>query len=367
MIKRTCEALFATTLLSTALLAGTAHAAETVNIANWSGYIADDTLAEFTRRTGIQTTYDLVDSNETTEAKLMTGGSGYDLASPSNHFLPRLIKAGAIQELDRSKLPNWNNLDPKLMKILEASDPGNRYAIPYMWVTVGIGYNADKVKAIFGNTDVTQSWQLLFAPENIKKLSQCGVAFLDNPTQIVSITLKTLGLDPHSQDPADLKKAEAALLAIRPYIRYFHQSKYVSDLANGNICVAIGFSGDVLQAMSSAHQAGNGVNLGYSIPREGSTVAVDMVVIPKGAPHLDNAYAYMNYLLEPKVIANISNAVKYPNGNAEALAYVDPDLRSNPAVYPPQSVLDTLFPIQTLSPAGMRLSTRLWTRVTTGK
>jgi len=352
---------------TTVLFSLGAQAADSVNIANWSSYIAEDTLAEFTRRTGIQTTYDLIDSNETTEAKLMTGGSGYDVVSPSNHFLPRLIKAGAIQELDRGKLPNWNNLDPKLMKLLEASDPGNRHAIPYMWVTTGIGYNIDKIKAIFGNTDVTQSWQMLFNPENIQKLSTCGVAFLDNPTQIVPITLKTLGLDPHSERPEDLKKAEAALLGIRPSISYFHQSKYVSDLANGNICVAIGFSGDVLQAMSSAQQADNGVHLGYSIPREGSTLAVDMVVIPKAAPHLDAAYAYLNYLLDPKVMAHISNAVKYPNGNAAALAYVDPALRDNPAVYPSQQVLDTLFPIQTLSPAAMRLSTRLWTRVTSGK
>lgn len=362
MMKRTCMAVFGTALFSLA-----AQAADSVNIANWSGYIADDTLTTFTRTTGIQTTYDLIDSNETTEAKLMTGGSGYDLVSPSNHFLPRLIKAGAIQELDRSKLPNWNNLDPKLMQLLQTSDPGNRYAIPYMWVTTGIGYNIDKIKAIFGDTAVTQSWQMLFNPENIHKLSACGVAFLDNPTQIIPITLKVLGLDPHSQKPEDMKKAEAALLGIRPSISYFHQSKYVSDLANGNICVAIGFSGDVLQAMTSAQQANNGVHLGYSIPREGSTVAVDMVVIPKAAPHLDAAYAYLNYLLEPQVMAHISNAVKYPNGNAASLPYVDPALRDNPAVYPPQAVLNTLFPIQTLSPTGMRLSTRLWTRVTTGK
>ncbi|MNM81972.1 Putrescine-binding periplasmic protein precursor [compost metagenome] len=253
------------------------------------------------------------------------------------------------------------------MQLLETSDPGNRHAIPYMWVTTGIGYNVDKIKAIFGNTDVTQSWQMLFNPENIRKLSACGVAFLDNPTQVLPITLKVLGLDPHSQRPEDLKQAEAALMAIRPSISYFHQSKYVSDLANGNICVAIGFSGDVLQAMNSAQQANNGVHLGYSIPREGSTVAVDMVVIPKAAPHLDAAYAYLNYLLDPQVMAHISNAVKYPNGNAASLPYVDPVLRDNPAVYPPQAVLDTLFPIQTLSPAGMRLSTRLWTRVISGK
>ncbi|MBB1616570.1 spermidine/putrescine ABC transporter substrate-binding protein PotF [Pseudomonas sp. UMC65] len=361
MINRTTTAL-----LSLALCAASVQAAETVSIANWSGYIAPDTLAQFTQRTAIQTTYDVIDSNETTEAKLMTGGSGYDLASPSNHFLPRLIQAGAIQPLDRSKLPNWNNLDPKLMKLLETSDPGNRYGIPYMWVTVGIGYNVDKIKAIFGDTDVTHSWQLLFKPENIQKLKQCGVAFLDNPTQMVPITLNALGLDPHSEQPADLKKAEAALQAIRPSILYFHQAKYVSDLANGNICVAVGFSGDVLQAMATAQQAKNGVNLGYSIPREGSTVAMDMVVIPRNAPHLDNAYAYLNYLLDPKVIANISNFVQYANGNAASLPYIEPQLRSNPAAYPPQSVLDTLFPIKTMTPAGMRLSTRLWTRVVSG-
>jgi len=347
--------------------AGTTQAAQTVTIANWSSYIADDTLANFTKQTGIQTTYDLVDSNETTEAKLMTGASGYDLASPSNHFLPRLIKAGAIQELDKSKLPHWNNLDPKLMKILETNDPGNRYAIPYLWVTVGIGYNEDKIKALFGNTDVTHSWQLLFDPKNLSKLAQCGVAVIDNATQMVPITLKVLGRDPASQNPDDFKAAEAALLAIRPSIRYFHQSKYVSDLANGNICVAIGFSGDVLQAMTTAQQAGNGVKIGYSLPREGTTIAVDTVVIPKGAPHLDNAYAYMDYLLQPQVIANISNAVQYPNGNAAATQYVKPELRGNPAVYPPQEVLDTLFPIKTLSPSGMRMSTRLWTRVMSGK
>ncbi|MBK5542024.1 polyamine ABC transporter substrate-binding protein [Pseudomonas sp. TH05] len=365
MLNRIPTAWF-TPALVLALSVGSVQAAESVRIANWSGYIAPDTLANFTRQTGIQTTYDVIDSNETTEAKLMTGGSGYDLVSPSNHFLPRLIQAGAIQELDKSKLPNWNNLDPKLMKILEASDPGNRYAIPYMWVTVGIGYNVDKIKAIFGNTDITQSWQMLFKPENIEKLKQCGVAFLDNPTQMVPITLNSLGLDPTSEQPADLKRAEQALLAIRPSILYFHQSKYVSDLANGNICVAIGFSGDVLQAMATAKQANNGVNLGYSIPREGSTVAVDMVAIPKNAPHLDNAYTYMNYLLDPKVIATISNAVQYANGNAASLPYIEPGLRNNPAAYPEPSVLETLFTIKTMSPAGMRLSTRLWTRITSG-
>lgn len=362
MINRTTTAL-----LSLALCAASVQAAETVSIANWSGYIAPDTLAQFTQRTGIQTTYDVIDSNETTEAKLMTGGSGYDLASPSNHFLPRLIQAGAIQPLDRSKLPNWNNLDPKLMKLLETSDPGNRYGIPYMWVTVGIGYNVDKIKAIFGDTDVTQSWQLLFKPENIQKLKQCGVAFLDNPTQMVPITLNALGLAPHSEQPADLKKAEAALQAIRPSILYFHQAKYVSDLANGNICVAVGYSGDVLQARSRAEEAGNKEKVAFSIPKEGAGSFYDMMAIPKDATNVDNAYLFMNFLMRADIIAEVTNSLGYSNANAAATPLVDEAIRNDPASYPPQAVLATLYAVPDQPIAIQRVMNRGWTRIKLGK
>ncbi|WP_085656364.1 polyamine ABC transporter substrate-binding protein [Pseudomonas sp. B11(2017)] len=342
-----------------------ALADETVNISNWNGYIADDTLPDFTRLTGIKATYDIHDSNEVLESKLMTGNTGYDVVSPSNHFLSRLIKAGAIQKLDKSQLPNWKNLDPVLMKKLEVNDPGNQYGYPYMWGTAGIGYNVEKIKAIFGSTDVTRSWKLFFDEDNIRKLSQCGVAIIDNPTQVLPVTLNYLGLPPHSHEPADYKQAERLLLKIRPYVQYFHASKYISDLANGNVCAVIGFNGDVVQAAASARDAKNGIDIAYSIPEEGSTLWFDMVVMPKNAPHARNGYTYMNYLLEPKVIANISNSIHYANPNAAADALVASAVRQDLAIYPPREVMDKLFTVEELPAAIARLTTRLWTRLKT--
>jgi len=355
--------------LSLAVLLATAStgalADEAVNISNWNGYIADDTLANFTQTTGIKATYDIHDSNEVLESKLMTGNTGYDVVSPSNHFLSRLIKAGAIQKLDKSQLPNWKNLDPQLMKKLEVNDPGNQYGYPYMWGTAGIGYNVEKIKAIFGNTDVTRSWKLFFEEDNIKKLSQCGVAIIDNPTQVLPITLNYLGLPPHSHEPADYKKAEAALFKIRPYVQYFHASKYISDLANGNVCAVIGFNGDVVQAAASAREAKNGIDIAYSIPDEGTTLWFDMVVMPRNAPHEKNGYAYMNYLLEPKVIANISNSIHYANPNAAANEFLTPAVKQDLAIYPPKEVMDKLFTVEELPAAIARLTTRLWTKLKT--
>ena len=350
-------------MLSAFSVAG--HAAEDVNISNWNGYIADDTLLSFTQATGIKATYDIHDSNEVLESKLMTGNTGYDVVSPSNHFLSRLIKAGAIQKLDRSQLPNWKNLNPVLMKKLEANDPGNQYGFPYMWGTAGIGYNVEKIKAIFGNTDVTRSWKMFFDEDTIKKLGTCGVAIIDNPTQILPITLNYLGLPHHSHEPGDYKKAEQALLKIRPYVQYFHASKYISDLANGNICAVIGFNGDVVQAATSAKEAKNGIEIAYSIPEEGTTLWLDMVVMPKAAPHEKNAYAYMNYLLDPKVIANISNSIHYANPNSAADEFLTPAVKQDPAIYPPNSVMDKLFIVEDLPPAIARLATRLWTKLKT--
>jgi putrescine transport system substrate-binding protein len=342
-----------------------AIADDTVNISNWNSYIAPDTLANFTQTTGIKTTYDIHDSNEVLESKLMTGNTGYDVVSPSNHFLSRLIKAGAIQKLDRSQLPNWKNLDPVLMQKLEVNDPGNQYGYPYMWGTAGIGYNVEKIKAIFGSTDVTRSWKLLFDEQSIKKLSQCGVAFIDNPTQVLPITLNYLGLPPHSHEPEDYKKAEQALMKIRPYIQYFHASKYISDLANGNVCVVIGFNGDVVQAAASAKEAKNAIDIAYSIPDEGTTLWFDMLVMPKNAPHEKNGYAYMNYLLEPQVIANISNSIHYANPNVAASEFLDPDVKQDSAIYPPKSVMEKLFTVEELPAKIARLTTRLWTRLKT--
>lgn len=342
-----------------------AGAVEAVNVSNWNGYIAEDTLVDFTKTTGIQATYDIHDSNEVLESKLMTGNSGYDVVSPSNHFLSRLIKAGAIQKLDRAQLPQWGNLDLVLMRKLQVNDPGNQYGFPYMWGTAGIGYNVEKIKAIFGTTDVTHSWSLFFDENTISKLSQCGVAIIDNPTQILPITLNYLGLPHHSHAPADYAKAEQALLKIRPYVQYFHASKYISDLANGNICAVIGFNGDIVQAAASAKEAGNGVQIAYSIPDEGSTLWFDMVVMPKAAPHEKNAYAYMNYLLTPKVIATITNSIHYANPNQAADPYVTPAVRQDSAIYPPEPVLDKLFTVEELPASIARLTTRLWTRLKT--
>lgn len=355
--------LFLAVLLATASTGALAD--EAVNISNWNGYIADDTLTNFTQATGIKATYDIHDSNEVLESKLMTGNTGYDVVSPSNHFLSRLIKAGAIQKLDKSQLPNWKNLDPQLMKKLEVNDPGNQYGYPYMWGTAGIGYNVEKIKAIFGNTDVTRSWKLFFEEDNIKKLSQCGVAIIDNPTQVLPLTLNYLGLPPHSHEPADYQKAEAALFRIRPYVQYFHASKYISDLANGNVCAVIGFNGDVVQAAASAREAKNGIDIAYSIPDEGTTLWFDMVVMPRNAPHQKNGYTYMNYLLEPKVIANISNSIHYANPNAAANEFLTPAVKQDQAIYPPKEVMDKLFTVEELPAAIARLTTRLWTKLKT--
>jgi putative spermidine/putrescine transport system substrate-binding protein/putrescine transport system substrate-binding protein len=338
-----------------------------VRVSNWNNYIAPDTVKSFSQETGIKVTYDTHDSNEMLESKLMTGNTGYDVVSPSNHFMSKLIKAGAIEPLDRSKLPAWSNLDPVLMKALEVNDPGNRFGFPYMWGTVGIGYNVKKIQAIFGSTEITRSWKILLDEDNIRKLSECGVAMIDNPTQVLPITLNYLGLPHHSHNPADYHEAEAALLKVRPYIQYFHQSKYITDLANGDICAVIGFNGDILQAADRAHEAKNGVEIAYSIPDEGSTLWFDMMVMPRNAPHPDEAYAYMNYLLQPKVIAHISDSIRYANPNQSANSLIDKSLLDNRAIYPERGVMDKLFTVEELPFKITRLTTRIWTKVKTGK
>ncbi len=347
-------------------LAISVQAAPTVHIYNWSDYIGQTTLADFEKETGIKPLYDVFDSNETLEGKLLAGRSGYDVVVPSNHFLGKQIKAGAFQKLDKSLLPNWQNLDPALLKRLNKNDPGNQYAVPYLWGTNGIGYNVDKVKAVLG-TDKIDSWAMLFEPENIKKLSACGVAFLDSPDEMLPAVLNYMGLDPNSTNPADYKKAEAKLMAVRPYVTYFHSSKYISDLANGDICVAAGFSGDVFQAKSRAEEAGKGVQVAYAIPKEGGNLWFDMLAIPKDAGNLKEAHAFINYLLKPEVIAQVSDYVGYANPNPTAGDLMDQSVRTDAAVYPPQEVLDKLYVNAELPPKVQRLMTRSWTKVKSGK
>ena len=357
------KALLATAGLTIAV---GAQAAGTVHIYNWSDYIGETTLADFQKETGIKPVYDVFDSNETLEGKLLAGRTGYDVVVPSNHFLGKQIKAGAFQKLDKSQLPNYSNLDPVLLKRLEQNDPGNQYAVPYLWGTNGIGYNVEKVKAVLG-IDKIDSWSVLFEPENIKKLHSCGVAFLDSADEMMPTVLNYMGLNANSTNPKDYAKATDKLLAVRPYVTYFHSSKYIGDLANGDICVAIGFSGDIFQAKHRAEEAKKGVNIAYSIPKEGGALWFDMLAIPKDSSNVKEAHAFINYLLKPEVIAQVSDYVGYANPNPGSDKLMEQSIRTDEAVYPPQAVLDKTYVSVELPPNIQRLMTRSWTKVKSGK
>ena len=348
------------------LAASVASAAETVKIYNWSSYVAPDTLKNFQQATGIVPTYDVYDSNETLDGKLMTGNSGYDVVFPSNHFMALQIQGKALKRLDKSQLPNWQNLNPVLLKALEVNDPGNQYGFPYLWGSTGIGYNIDKVKAVLGDNAPLDSWDLIFKPEYMSKLKSCGVAVLDNGPELLPIALHYLGLPHHSQNPADYDKAKALLMQVRPYISYFHSSKYTGDLANGDVCVVVGFSGDVLQAKNRAEEAHNGVKVGYSIPKEGAPLWFDMVAMPADAPDEKAGYAYMNYLMQPEVMANISNHVQYANGNLKADGLVDPALKDNAMIYPSEAVMGKLYALEAMPAKIDRIRTRIWTSIKAG-
>ena len=358
------------TLLALSLLGAMAGAVQAddkvLHVYNWSDYIAPDTIANFEKESGIKVVYDVFDSNETLEAKLLAGKSGYDIVVPSNSFLAKQIKAGVYQELDKSKLSNYDNLNKSLLKAVSVSDPDNKHAFPYMWGSMGIGYNPEKVKAALG-VDKIDSWDVLMKPENIAKLKSCGVSFLDSPTEMLPVALHYLGLPTDTTKKADLKQAEDLFMKIRPSIGYFHSSKYISDLANGNICVAVGYSGDIEQAKTRAAEAGGKVKIAYDIPKEGAGSFFDMVAIPKDAENVEAAYAFMNYLLKPDVMAAITNSVRFPNGNEKATALVDKDITSDPGIYPSAEVQSKLYAIADMPAATQREMTRSWTKIKSGK
>jgi len=355
------------TLALTLGFANLTQAAPVVHFYNWSDYIGTTTLSDFQQKTGIQTVYDVFDSNETLEGKLLTGRTGYDLVVPSNNFLAKQIQAGVFQKLDKSKLSNWKNLDTSLLKALEPSDPGNQYSAPYLWGTIGYAYNIDKVKAVLGADAPVDSWDLVFKPENMAKLKECGVSFLDSPTEMLPAALKYLGFDPNSQKPDELKKAEELFLSIRPYTAYFHSSKYISDLANGNICVAVGYSMDLQQSKSRAIEAKNGINLTYVIPKEGAGSFFDMLAIPADAKNVEEAHVFLNYLMKPEVIANITNQIHAPNGNSASTQFVDKAISSDPGVYPSGETLAKIYTFPALPAKVQRLMTRSWTKIKSGK
>ena len=338
-----------------------------LHVYNWNDYIAKDTIANFEKETGIKVVYDVFDSNEVLEAKLFSGNTGFDLVVPSSDYLGRQLNAGIFQKLDKSQLSNLGNLDPAVLKLLQEKDPDNAHAIPYLGGTTGIGYNVDKVAAVMGKDFQMNSWDAVFKPENLAKLHQCGVAFLNSPTDLFTVALRYLGRNPNSQDPQDYKEASAMLAKLRPYITYFNSSQYINDLANGDICVAIGWSGDVMQAASRAQESGNQVHVNYVIPREGSDVFYDMLVIPSDARHPGNAHAFINYLLRPEVIAKITNYVSYANANAAATTLVDQSIRDNPNIYYGDAMKPKMFAQKVLPQKITRVITREWTKVMTGK
>ena len=349
-------------------LAETAQAeAPELHVYNWSDYIAPDTIANFEKETGIAVTYDVYDGNEVLEAKLLAGHSGYDVVVPSaSPFLAREIAAGAMLPLDKAKLPNLANLDPSMLALAAQADPGNDYGVPYLWSVTGIGYNADLLREALGPDQPTNTLALLFDPQYAKKLGQCGISLLDTPQEVFPAALAFLGLDPHSRDLRDLGRAAALLEKIQPYVRKFHSSQYINDLANGDICIALGYSGDVIQARNRADEAENGVKIAFRVPREGAQFSIDMLAIPKDAPHPDNAHAFINYILRPRVIAAITNAVSYPNPNLAATPYVDRAIRDDPGIYPPEGI-ERLFYIDLPAPrAYERARTRAWMRVKSG-
>jgi putrescine transport system substrate-binding protein len=358
-----------TRLAATAALCSFAVTAEAqekvVNVYNWSDYIDEEILTDFTAETGIKVVYDVYDSNEILETKLLAGGSGYDVVVPTATFLQRQIQAGVYQKLQKDKLPNLKYMWPQIMERLQKYDPGNEHAVNYMWGTTGIGYNVEAVKARLG-TDTIESWDVIFKPEILAKFADCGVMMLDAPDEILRAAMNYLGLNPDSTDPDDYQKATDLLMTIRPSVQKFHSSEYINALANGDICIAVGWSGDILQARDRAAEANNGVTVEYAIPEEGALMWFDNMAIPADAPHVDEAHAFVNYMMRPEVAAKASNYVYYANGNLASKEFLNEDVIGDPAIYPPDSVVEKLYVVAPFDAKLQRTITRLWTQVRTG-
>lgn len=339
---------------------------QVLNLYTWTDYLAPDTLANFEKQTGIKVHVSYFDSNETLEARIMTGNSGYDVVVPTAPYMQRQILSGAYLPLDKSALPNLSHLDPTLLARVAQNDPGNAHSIIYAWGTIGIGYNekmlADALPA--GRPD---SWRLVFDPAVASRLAHCGISFIDDPAGIVRLALKYLGRNTDAPGAADLAAAEAALLAIRPFIRTIDTVSNIEAIANGDICVAVAYNGDFVQARKRALEAGNGITVDFLIPEEGALLWFDMLAIPRNAPHPANAHRFLNYILEPRVIADITNFTGFANANAAALPLIDPAIAANPTVYPTEEQRRRLF-VQTMdSPDLSRAITRLWQRFKTAQ
>jgi putrescine transport system substrate-binding protein len=336
-----------------------------VNVYSWLDYIAPDTVSNFEKETGIKVRFDMYDNNEVLETKLLTGHSNYDVVLPTGAFFERQRLAGIYRKLDKSALPNLANADPDIMRRLAVHDPGNQYAIPYMFTSTGIGYNVDQVRARLG-AGIPGGWALLFDPANAAKLKDCGIAIVDSEMDVFQSAMLALGRDPNRFDPADVAAASEALQKIRPFIRYIDPAQYIPDLANNSICVALAWSGDIEQARSRAAEAKTGVNIVYLVPREGAVMTVDMMAVPADAPHPRNAEIWMNYLMRPDVMASITNYIHYPNGYTGSWPLVLPSIKSDEAIYPSQATRARLISPKAVPLDYSRLVTREWTRFRTG-
>lgn len=343
----------------------------TVNVYNWSDYIEPTVIESFTKGTGIKVKYDTFDSNDTLETKLLAGKSGYDVVVPSAYFMQRQIQAGVFQKLDKSKLKNIGNVWPEIAQRLAGYDPGNQYAVNYMWGTTGIGYNVKKVRDIVkpdGPTgEAMASWDVVFKPESLARFKDCGVDMLDSSDDIMSAALHYLGLNPNSKDAAELDAAAGLLMKLRPYVRKFHSSEYLNALASGEICLVVGWSGDIKQAQKRAAEAKAGVEVGYAIPRQGAQMWFDNFAIPKDAGHVAEAHAFIDYMLRPEVAAKNSNFISYANGNLASQPLIDKSVLDDRTVYPDAAAMATLYTINARDQQSQRLVNRLWTRIKTGQ
>jgi putrescine transport system substrate-binding protein len=335
-----------------------------LHIYNWADYMGKDTIAQFETATGLRVVYDTYDADETLEAKMMAGDSGYDVVSTSTDYFSRQIKAGIYRPLDKSLLPNWKNLDPHILAFEARADPGNRYAMPYLRHVNGFAYNVDMVRARMPDAPV-DSLDLIFKPEIIRRFADCGVTFLDSAEDVLQLALNYLHLDPNTTNPEDYRQAERLLLSVRPYIRAFDSTEYLNGLANGEFCISMSWSGDYATSRARAKAAGVDVHLAFTIPKEGANASFDALLIPADAPHPIAAHKFLNFILEPQVIAAITNDIHYANDNAAADAYVDPQILHDPAVYPPPAVQARLYQSTEVAPALERLRTRTWTRIKT--
>src|SRR5574344_75408 len=347
-------------LFSTQVYAGEE---QVVNVYNWNESIDPSVIPAFEKATGIHVVYDLFDSNEVLETKLLTGKSGYDVVFPGSEFVTHQVQAGVYHEFPKEKIPNLKYLDPVQMEMLKGVDEGNKHAVPYLSGTTGIAYNVDMIAKYLGPDYKVDSWDIMFKPEILSKLTGCGVAVLNAPTEVIGTAMHYLGLDPNSKNPKDYKPAEELLSKMAPYVTYFHSSQNINDLANGDICITLGWSGDLLQARDRAIEAKNGVKINYVVPKEGALIFYDMMAIPSEAPHKENAYKFINFIMDPKNIAQISSYTSYSSANKESVQYVDEQVKSNPNVFLPDEMMPKMFMVYGKPQKVMKEITKMWNRI----